>query len=58
MTDESGNALLVPIVQATWSFDAAGSLTPAEQQLPVKVAGELYGPQVSPVINSSPSARS
>jgi hypothetical protein len=43
LLDEEGRALLVAVVKATFSVDAAGSCTLAEKQAPVQVAGETFG---------------
>jgi hypothetical protein len=48
MTDEEGAPLFVPIVKATFVIAVDGSLQLAEEQQPVKLAGEHWGdPAVS-----------
>src|SRR5690349_2773922 len=41
--DENGRMLYIPIVKATYALQSDGSLRIAEKQLPVNLAGELYG---------------
>src|ERR1035438_5423849 len=41
--DEEGCPLLVPIVKATYAIQRDSSLTVAEKQMPVTLAGQLYG---------------
>src|ERR1035441_4430211 len=41
--DEEGCPVLVPIVKATFDILPDGSLTVAEKQMPVTLAGKCYG---------------
>lgn len=43
LVDEEFRPLLVPVVKATWSLKPSGQLMLAEQQVPLNIAGELWG---------------
>lgn len=43
LVDEEFRPLVVPVVKATWSIQPNGQLVLAEQQVPVNIAGELWG---------------
>jgi hypothetical protein len=43
LADEEGRPLVAPLVQATYAVHANGSLTIADKQIPISLAGELWG---------------
>ena len=43
LIDEEARPLLVPIVKATYTFDAAGRLCLAPEQVPLNMTGEWWG---------------
>ena len=43
LADEEGRPLLVPVIKATYSIENNCRLLPAEEQVPVNLAGEYWG---------------